>query len=144
MKQNLSLITDNYNWDTPNDLYEKLNAEFHFTLDPCSTEKNHKTELWFSKEQDGLQQNWGGQRVFCNPPYGRQVGKWVKKAYEESLKPETIVVMLVFAKTDTKWFHDYIQYRAEVRFVKGRLKFGDGKGAAPYPSMIVIFRAAGM
>lgn len=82
--------------------------------------------------------------MFCNPPYGRKIKDWIRKAYEESFKPGTIVVLLVFAKTDTKWFHDYIQHRAEVRFIKGRVRFGDGTDNAPYPSMVVIFRAAGM
>lgn len=81
----------------------------------------------------------GGYRVFCNPPYGREIGKWVKKCYEESQKDNTIVVMLIPARTDTKYFHDYIYHKAELRFIKGRLKFGDGIGSAPFPSMVVIF-----
>jgi site-specific DNA-methyltransferase (adenine-specific) len=85
----------------------------------------------------------GGQRVFCNPPYSK-IGDWVKKCYEEAIKPETLVVMLIPARTDTRYFHDYIIHRSEVRFVKGRLKFGDSKNAAPFPSMVVIFRAAGV
>ena len=82
--------------------------------------------------------------MFCNPPYGRKVGRWVQKAYEEALKPNTIVVLLVFAKTDTKWFHDYCLHRSEIRFLKGRVRYGEGLDNAPYPSMIVIFRAARM
>lgn len=85
----------------------------------------------------------GGERVFCNPPYSK-IKDWVKKCYEESLKPGTLVAMLIPARTDTKWFHDYILHRSEVRFIKGRLKFGNSKNSAPFPSMIVIFRAAGI
>ena len=84
----------------------------------------------------------GGYRVFCNPPYGRGIGDWVKKSYEESKQPETVVVMLLPARTDTRWFHDYIYGKAEIRFVKGRLRFGGCKNAAPFPSMVVIFRGA--
>lgn len=80
----------------------------------------------------------GGHRVFCNPPYGREVGKWVEKGYNESQKPNTIVVMLLPARTDTKWFHDYC-VKGGIEFIKGRLKFGGSKNSAPFPSMIVIF-----
>lgn len=84
----------------------------------------------------------GGYRVFCNPPYGRELGRWVEKAFREGHKDNTLVVMLIPARTDTTYFHDYILNRAEVRFVPGRIKFGDSKNAAPFPSMIVIFRGA--
>ena len=86
----------------------------------------------------------GGYRVFCNPPYGRTIGLWVKKAYEESQKSNTLVVLLLPARTDTKYFHDYILYRSEIRFLPGRLKFGNSKNSAPFPSMLVIFRAPGV
>lgn len=128
-------------WATPQTFFDDLDAEFHFTLDPCSTHENAKCEKHFTKEDDGLRQSWGGDRVFCNPPYGRELHKWVKKCYEESLKG-TLAVMLIPARTDTRWFHDYIYGRAEIRFIKGRLKFNDGKRGAPFPSMVVIFRAS--
>lgn len=83
----------------------------------------------------------GGEQVFCNPPYGREIGKWVKKSFEESRKKNTLVVMLIPARTDTKYFHDYIYGKAEIRFIRGRLKFGNAKTAAPFPSMVVIFRS---
>jgi site-specific DNA-methyltransferase (adenine-specific) len=127
-------------WETPQDLFDELNAEFHFTLDPCATQENAKCDWYYSIEQDGLKQDWGGQRVFCNPPYGRLIGAWVRKCYEESLKPNTKVVMLIPARTDTSYFHDYIYHHADLRFIRGRLKFGDAKQGAPFPSMIVIFR----
>lgn len=131
-------------WATPQDFFDQLDAEFHFDLDPCADESNHKTERYFTKEMDGLSQNWGGCRVFCNPPYGRDIAKWVEKAFHEGTKDNTIVVLLIPARTDTKYFHDYIQYRSEVRFVRGRLKFGNQNNAAPFPSMVVIYRGAGM
>ena len=126
------------NWETPKDLFDELDREFHFTLDACATECNAKVARFFSPEDDGLKQAWSGT-VWCNPPYGREVGKWVRKALFAHLGGATIV-MLLPARTDTKWFHDYIYNRAEIRFVKGRLKFGNSKNSAPFPSMVVIFR----
>lgn len=127
-------------WETPQSFYDELDKEFQFTLDPCATPENAKCEMFFTKEMNGLTQNWGGNRVFCNPPYGKEIGKWVKKAYEESKKNDTTVVMLIPARTDTAYFHDYIYHKAkEIRFVKGRLKFGQSKNAAPFPSMVVVF-----
>lgn len=96
------------------------------------------------RKLNGLSKDWGGYRVFCNPPYGRAITDWVEKAYREGTKDNTIVVMLIPARTDTRYFHDFIQHRSEIRFVKGRLKFGNSKQAAPFPSMVVIFRGAGM
>ena len=130
-------------WETPDDLFKSLDDEFSFNLDPCATEENHKCELYFTAQVDGLKQNWGGYRVFCNPPYSR-IADWVKKAWEESRKPGTVVCLLIPARTDTKYFHEYIQWRSEIRFIKGRLKFGESKNSAPFPSMIVIFRAGGL
>lgn len=127
-------------WETPQDFFDKLNDEFHFTLDPCADKYNHKCNLYFTKEQDGLKQDWQGHTVFCNPPYGRKnTGDWMRKCSEEARKPNTTVVMLVPARTDTKAFHEYIYHRSEIRFVRGRLKFGGSKNAAPFPSMVVIF-----
>ena len=128
------------NWATAQDFYDKLDSEFHFTLDPCADKNNHKCKKYYTKEDDGLLQDWGGETVFCNPPYGRQISKWVEKCFNESRKDKTIVVMLIPARTDTKYFHQYIYNKAELRFVKGRLKFGDSKANAPFPSMVVIFR----
>lgn len=127
-------------WATPQGFFDTLNREFSFTLDPCSTHENAKCEKHYTKEDDGLSQNWGGEKVFCNPPYGRELPKWVKKCYEESRHAD--VVMLIPARTDTRWFHDYIYGKAEIRFIKGRLKFGNAKQTAPFPSMVVIYRAS--
>jgi len=131
-------------WSTPIDFFRELDAEFHFDLDPCADSQNHKCERYFTEEQNGLLQDWGGCRVFCNPPYGKAIGDWVRKCYEESHKENTIVVLLIPARTDTKYFHDYILHRSEVRFIRGRLKFGEAQAGAPFPSMVVIFRAAKM
>ena len=127
-------------WSTPNDFFDKLNDEFHFTLDPCSTHENAKCYKHFTEEENGLLQDWGNEVVFCNPPYGRQIKDWVKKSYEESQKDNTTVVMLIPARTDTIYFHEYIYHKAEIRFIKGRLKFGNAKNSAPFPSMVVIFK----
>lgn len=126
-------------WATPRDFYKELDAEFHFDLDPCSTHDNAKCALHYTIEDDGLTQNWGGRRVFCNPPYGREIAKWVKKCYEESRQCE-VVVMLLPARTDTRWFHSYIYGKArEIRFIRGRLHFNESKQGAPFPSMVVIY-----
>ena len=122
-------------WSTPQDFFDKLNDEFSFTLDPCANDTNHKWKKYFTKTENGLLQNWDDEIVFCNPPYGREIGKWVKKAAES----KATVVMLLPARTDTKWFHDYIYEKAEIRFIKGRLKFGEAQNSAPFPSMVVIF-----
>lgn len=127
-------------WATPQSFFNQLNTEFKFNLDPCATPENAKCKKFFTKEVDGLRQSWGGYNVFCNPPYGRELPQWVQKAYEESKKPNTTVVMLIPARTDTKYFHEYIYRKAkEIRFLKGRLKFGDSKNSAPFPSMVVVF-----
>lgn len=131
-------------WETPQDLFNKLDEEFKFTLDPCSTDENAKCKKHYTIKEDGLSQSWGGERVFVNPPYGRDIKKWVKKSWEEGRKKNTIVVMLIPARTDTSYFQDYIYNRSEIRFISGRVKFGDGKSGAPFPSMIVIFRGEGV
>ena len=126
-------------WGTPQKFYEKLNDEFCFTLDPCSTHENHKCDKYYTQEDDGLSQDWSNEVVFMNPPYGREIKYWIQKAYEESLKGAT-VVCLIPARTDTTYWHNYIFGKAsEVRFVKGRLKFGDGKNSAPFPSAVIVF-----
>ena len=126
-------------WTTPQELFNELDSRFHFNLDPCSTHENAKCEMHYTIEDDGLAQNWGGRRVFCNPPYGREIGKWIRKCSEEAQKPGTVVVALLPARTDTRWFHEYIKDKTEVEFIKGRLKFGTSKNSAPFPSMIVKF-----
>ena len=126
-------------WSTPQDLFDKLNGEFHFDLDVCANESNHKCAMYYDRKQDGLRMPWTGHVVWCNPPYGREIGKWVEKAYKESLSLDTQIVMLLPARTDTKWFHNYVLGHAEIRFLQGRLKFGSSKNSAPFPSMLAIY-----
>ena len=126
-------------WETPIDLFSVLDSVYHFTLDPCATEQNAKCKVFFTKETDGLKQNWAGNRVFCNPSYGKKISDWVKKYYDESRKPNTTVVLLIPARTDTAYFHDYILGKSEIHFLRGRLRFGNSKNAAPFPSLIAVF-----
>lgn len=130
-----SSLTDE--WPTPRDLFERLDREFNFTLDVCATDNNHKCDHYFTKEQDGLSQDWTGV-CWMNPPYGREIGRWMKKAYESSSKG-AIVVCLLPARTDTAWWHDYAMKASEIRLIRGRLKFGDATTTAPFPSAIAIF-----
>lgn len=131
-------------WATPQAFFDKLNAEFHFTLDPCCTHENAKCVKHYTQAEDGLNQDWSGEIVFMNPPYGREIGKWVIKARKESSKwKSAVVVCLVPARTDTAWWHDNIEsfrYVYEVRFIRGRLKFGGHKNSAPFPSAVIIFK----
>lgn len=120
-------------WETPQKLFDELNNKYHFELDVCAIKENAKCEKYYTIEDDGLSQEWKG-KCWCNPPYGRQIGKLVKKASESDF-----CVMLLPVRTDSRWFHDYIYGKAEIQFIKGRLKFGDSKNYAPFPSMIVIF-----
>ena len=123
-------------WETPQWLFDKLDKIYHFTIDVACDITNNKCDRYYTELDNGLIQNWSNEIVWCNPPYGREIGKWVEKAS----KSKATVVMLLPARTDTKWFHEYIYNKAEVRFLKGRLKFGDSKNSAPFPSMIVIFK----
>ena len=126
---------------TPQDFYNQLDAEFEFTLDPCASQSSTKCSSFYTADDDGLSKNWEGQTVFMNPPYGRKIGNWIQKAYEEGEKSNTRVVALIPARTDTKYWHNYCMKATEIRFVKGRLKFGHGntKNSAPFPSAVVIF-----
>lgn len=129
-------------WETPQDFFDKLDDEFRFDLDVCATPENAKCKQYFTPEIDGLSQPWEGV-CWCNQPYCRQTGKWVRKAHDEAYKGNCTVVMLLPSRTDVSWFHDYILGKAEVRFIRGRLKFGGSKNSAPFPSMVVIFRKKG-
>lgn len=140
MNTELMFSSKSDQWSTPQDFFDRLNREFDFTLDACADANNHKCDLYFTEEDDGLRQSWKGHRVFCNPPYGKTVKDWVEKAYNESRDKNTMVVMLLHARTDTRWFHDFVYGKAEIRFVRGRLKFGGQKQPAPFPSMVVVYR----
>ena len=133
--------SDRMDWETPQDLFDRLDGEYHFTLDPASSDGNAKCARHYTPAEDGLAQDWSGETVFCNPPYGRELPKWVAKAATEAGKPDTLVVLLVPARTDTRWFHDYLYHRASLTFLKGRLHFETGGVAgqpAPFPSMIAV------
>lgn len=124
-------------WATPQDFFDKLDAEFNFELDVCATHENAKCKKYYTVRENGLLQRWQGV-CWMNPPYGRVIGEWVKKAYESAQDGAT-VVCLVPARTDTRWWHDYCM-KGEIRFVRGRLKFGTAKENAPFPNAVVIFR----
>jgi phage N-6-adenine-methyltransferase len=121
-------------WSTPRKLFEELNNEFHFDYDPCPL--RHNSSPLFGGV-DGLTVSWG-KTTFCNPPYGRTIGKWIEKGYMEAQQGK-VVVMLIPSRTDTAWWHDYVMKATEIRYIRGRLKFGDAKNSAPFPSAIVIF-----
>lgn len=128
-------------WETPIDLFNNLNKEYKFTLDPCSTDENCKCKKHYTIIDDGLSKSWINETVFCNPPYSN-IQNWVKKCDYEFKTNNVISVMLIPARTDTKWFHDDIYKKYKVDFIKGRLKFSN-KGPAPFPSMIVYFDKVG-
>lgn len=127
-------------WGTPQHIFELLNRFFGpFTLDPASDGTNALCPLHYTEKENGLVQSWAGHRVFLNPPYGRILYQWARKAYLESRHPRTIVVGLLPARTDPKWFHDYIFEKSKVILIPGRIKFVGAKYAAPFPSMYVIW-----
>jgi site-specific DNA-methyltransferase (adenine-specific) len=140
MNKELHFSSKTEEWDTPQDFFNELNKEFKFTLDPCATKENAKCKKFFTKDQNGLIKSWDKEIVFCNPPYGRVLKDWVQKS---SMARGGVVVLLIPARTDTQYFHKYIYKKrnVEIRFLKGRLKFGGHKNSAPFPSMVVIFKS---
>lgn len=125
-------------WETPQNFFDELDREFGFTLDVCALPENAKCLRYFTPEEDGLKQVWRGV-CWCNPPYGREIGEWVAKAREASRAGATVVCLLP-ARTDTAWWHSHVMEATEVRFVRGRLRFGGGENSAPFPSAVVVFR----
>jgi len=136
-KQSVHFSSKTDLWATPQDFFNNLNAEFGFQTDVCCLPNNAKCKNFFTPEMDGLKQNWSGV-CWMNPPYGRTIILWMRKAYESALVGAT-VVCLVPSRTDTAWWHDYAM-KGDIRFIRGRLKFGDAKNSAPFPSAIIIFR----
>jgi phage N-6-adenine-methyltransferase len=124
---------------TPEDMFKQLDAEFHFTLDVCADSSNAMVGSFLSKQDNALGKSWTSQTCWMNPPYGREIVKWISKAFHESIANGATVVCLVPARTDTKWFWEYCVH-GEIRFIKGRLRFKGESSSAPFPSMIVIFR----
>lgn len=135
-------------WGTPPKLYAELHREFFFTVDAAAHSRNHKHDYYWDRKKNGLLQSWKGHSVFCNPPYGSAIADWVKKA-AQSQDGNTRSVLLVPARTDTRWFHEYVydvkndcfRRGVSVRFLKGRIKFVGAKAGAPFPAMLVIFHA---
>ena len=137
MQKNVHFRSQRHDWETPQFLFDGLNAEFGFELDVCATVENAKCKRYFSEEDDGLSQTWEGV-CWMNPPYGREIGRWMRKAFG-SARDGATVVCLVPARTDTAWWHKYAA-RGEIRYLRGRLKFNGAENSAPFPSAIVIFR----
>lgn len=137
MNTNLMFSSATDLWSTPQSTFDALNEEFKLATDVCATPQNAKCLFFFTQAEDGLSKRWSGN-CWMNPPYGREIGKWIKKAYESSLAGATVVCLLP-VRTDTAWWHDYC-VKGEIRFIRGRLKFGGQKNSAPFPSAIVIFR----
>ena len=141
MSINSGLMSSNsHEWETPQDFFDMLDAEFNFDLDAAATIENAKCERFFTIKENALWQKWSGV-VWCNPPYGRIIGKFVKKGYEAAQSGAT-VVMLIPSRTDTQYWHNYVMRASEIRFVKGRLYFKVNRegGPAPFPSAVVVFR----
>lgn len=130
----MSVKTD---WKTPWGLFDALDSEFGFTLDPCASHDNHKCDKYYTEENDGLSQSWANEVVFMNPPYGRDIPKWIEKAYSES---SATVVCLISSRTDTKWWHKYCMKADEIRFLDRRLEFVGTGNKAPFPSVLVVFK----
>lgn len=126
-------------WPTPQWLFDALDREFGFTLDPCSTNANTKCAKHFTRAEDGLRQSWVGETVFMNPPYGERIGRWMAKAHEAATEEQATVVCLVPARTDTRWWHAFAM-KHEIRLLRGRLRFGEASASAPFPSAIVVMR----
>lgn len=126
-------------WETPHEFFKKVDEEFGFDIDVCSDGRNNKVENYFTPSDDALTKDWHGT-CWMNPPYGREIKRWVEKAYKESVKNGSTIVCLLPARTDTRWFHDWVYGKAEIRFIKGRLKFVGAANSAPFPSMLAIYR----
>lgn len=139
MSMKVHYSSNRMDWETPIELFEAINREFHFTLDVCALADNAKCPRFFSPEDDGLTRSWGSDICWMNPPYGRVIGLWMKKALTASERGAT-VVCLVPARTDTAWWHDYAMKASERRFIRGRVRFVGAKSSAPFPSALVVFR----
>jgi len=125
-------------WATPLEFFQKINKVFDFDLDVCALPENAKCESYYTPEVDALTKDWLGV-CWMNPPYGRGIDKWVEKAYNEYKAHNSTIVCLLPARTDTRWWHNYCT-KGEVHLLKGRLKFGEAKNSAPFPSAVVVFR----
>jgi phage N-6-adenine-methyltransferase len=136
----LKFLSKSHVWKTPKYLFDIINKEFNIELDPCTTENNLHCKYYFTEKEDGLNQDWKGLTAYINPPYGKELVKWVKKSYEESLKGSTVIMLLQTTRTNTKWFHKYINNKAEIRFLDHRIKFDGANDFIPTPYMFVIWK----
>ena len=145
---NVHFKSSDREWETPDSVFQPLKKEFNILVDVCANAENTKCKVYFDRKLNGLTADWKAamdkwaytdKACWMNPPYGRGIDSWIKKAHSEALKGVTTVA-LIPARTDTSWFHTYIHGKQEVRFIKGRIKFVDAESSAPFPSMIVIFR----
>lgn len=142
MNKDLHFSSKKTDWETPDDFFAKLDRMYHFTLDVCATKKNAKCKQYYTPKQDAFTQSWTG-RIWMNPPYGRQIDKWIQRAWLAAITGEAeIVVCLLPARTDTRWFHDYIctSTAVKIEYIRGRLQFKGAKYKAPFPSMVVVFQ----
>lgn len=140
MLQKAMVSSKSNEWETPQELFDELNREFNFTLDPCATSQNTKCHKYYTKKENGLKQDWSKDIVFMNPPYGGHAGLWIKKAYEES-KKGAVIVCLIVSSTDRSYWHDYIfPHASEIRFLRGRIRFSEAESTAPFASAIIVFR----
>lgn len=142
MTHSMDVMTssEDMTWATPQMWFDYLNLEFKFTLDPCCMEATAKCKKFYTPEHDGLSQSWADERVFMNPPYGRDIPRWMKKAYEEARDNGALVVCFVPARVDTEWWHRYAVKATEIRFPIGRVKFAGAENMAPFPVAVVVFR----
>lgn len=131
------LPTARHDWRTPPQVFDALHKEFAFTVDAAASHENALLPRYWTARKDGAVQDWTGERVWCNPPYGKEQIPFIRKAAQRTAE---VAVLLVPARTDTRIWHECVFGVAEVRFVKGRLKFGEGKTPAPFPSAILIYR----
>lgn len=138
MALNKGLLTSNSDeWTTPRWLFNRLNERFQFTIDVAATRENRLCDAWFDSKDDGLSETWEGQRVWCNPPYSR-IADWAEKFTEAALEAD-LIVALVPARVDTAWWQDHIAKADFVHFIRGRLRFGDSKNSAPFPSALAFW-----
>ena len=140
MQREVFASSNTCEWETPQDFFDRWNEQYHFDLDVCATHENAKCSRYFTKEQNGLEEEWKGN-CWMNPPYGKEIREWMRKAYESMMEGAT-VVCLVPARTDTAWWHEYAM-KDKITFIRGRMKFGGQKNSAPFPSAIVVFEGSG-
>lgn len=150
MRNNLDALmsSDKFDYGTPQKFFDELDEEFNFDIDLAASKRNAKCTLYLTKRENSLSRDWprllvkknqGKITAWLNPPYGRELKLWIKKAYESTRNNNLVVVMLIPARTDTSYWHDYVMKAEDIRFIRGRLKFVGGKNSAPFPSAVIVF-----